>query len=196
MTFTVENAQKSLDLFAEKLLENREYLNELDTAIGDGDHGSNMARGAEGLRDQLASDKPETLTDTFKTAALAFMSKVGGASGPLYGTAFLEIAKAGQESDQAGDLIQAGVEGLKKRGQADVGDKTMIDVWSPVAQDLGSGDLTAEKVDGYVEATAPMKAKKGRASYLGDRSIDHIDPGAMSSGLFFKAMIEAGVLDD
>ncbi|SFH89217.1 dihydroxyacetone kinase DhaL subunit [Pisciglobus halotolerans] len=194
----VETAKKWLDLFIEQLLENKVYLSELDTAIGDGDHGNNMARGATALKEKLAEKEYDNLTDLLKDTGMVMVSKVGGASGPLYGSAFIEMAKAAKNDEQVAlaDLLQAGLDGIQKRGKAAQGEKTMVDEWIPVIEDVQNNQLTTEKVDEYVEKTKPIKATKGRASYLGERSIGHIDPGAASSGLLFKTMLKAGVADE
>lgn len=194
----VETAKKWLDLFIEQLLENKVYLSELDTAIGDGDHGNNMARGASALKEKLAEKEYDNLTDLLKDTGMVMVSKVGGASGPLYGSAFIEMAKAAKNDEQVAlaDLLQAGLDGIQKRGKAAQGEKTMVDEWIPVIEDVQNNQLTTEKVDEYVEKTKPIKATKGRASYLGERSIGHIDPGAASSGLLFKTMLKAGVADE
>lgn len=194
----VETAKEWLELFADQLKENKVYLSELDTAIGDGDHGNNMARGAEALQEKIAGKNYTELTDLLKDTGMTLVSKVGGASGPLYGSAFIEMAKAVQKKPDLplADLLEAGLEGIQKRGKAEQGEKTMVDEWIPVIQDVKDGELTEDKIDQYIEETKPIKASKGRASYLGDRSIGHIDPGAASSGILFKTMLKAGVLNE
>ncbi|MDK8502203.1 dihydroxyacetone kinase subunit DhaL [Aerococcus sp. UMB1112A] len=190
--------REALSLFSQKVTENREYLSELDTPIGDGDHGGNMKRGVDALQEKLDDQAEDaSVVDLLKAAAMAMMSKVGGASGPLYGTAFLEMAKAlqSQEGNWAG-AIQAAADGIAKRGHAQAGDKTMLDVWLPAAEALQEGNLTAEQIDGWVQATEDMQARKGRASYVGERSVGYIDPGAMSTSYWLKALVEAGVLND
>ncbi|MDN6626998.1 MAG: dihydroxyacetone kinase subunit L [Pisciglobus halotolerans] len=194
----VETAKKWLELFADQLKENKVYLSELDTAIGDGDHGNNMARGAEALKEKITDKDYTELTDLLKDTGMTLVSKVGGASGPLYGSAFIEMAKTVQKNPDLplADLLEAGLEGIQKRGKAEQGEKTMVDEWIPVIQDVKNGELTEEKIDQHIEDTKPIKASKGRASYLGDRSIGHIDPGAASSGILFKTMLKAGVLNE
>ncbi|RYM02900.1 dihydroxyacetone kinase subunit L [Sporolactobacillus sp. THM7-7] len=195
--FTVENTIKWLTIFAQKIDENKAYLSNLDQAIGDGDHGTNMARGTAAMKTALTEKPFDTVQDVFKTAAMTLLSKIGGASGPLYGSAFIGMAK--QSADTASDLpaiIQAGLEGIQKRGKAEAGDKTMVDVWLPVVDALKHKALSKELIQSKVQSTEAMKAKKGRASYLGDRSTGHIDPGASSSGLLFESMIEGGVLNE
>ena len=192
---SIENVTTWMNLFSEQLLEKKTYLSELDTAIGDGDHGNNLARGAAALKEKLADNEYETLTDLLKDIGMVFVSKIGGASGPLYGSAFISMAKASKENDELGlaELLEAGLDGIQKRGKAVAGEKTMVDEWIPVVDAVKANSLTSEVIDEAVEKTEPMKATKGRASYLGDRSVGHLDPGAMSSSYLFKTMIEAGV---
>ncbi len=191
-----DNVTEWLNIFGEKLTENKEHLNQLDTAIGDGDHGSNMNRGAQALKEKLESSDYDELSDLFKDVGMALVSKVGGASGPLYGSAFIEMAKKAKESTDFTELLSSGLEGIIKRGKADVGEKTMVDMWTPVVDAVKDGKLTKELIEESLEETKEMKATKGRASYLGDRSIGHIDPGAQSSAYLFIALLEAGVLDE
>lgn len=190
---TTETTKKWLELFIAQILENKAYLSDLDTAIGDGDHGNNLARGANALTEALETKNPETLTDLLKTTGMTLVSKVGGASGPLLGSAFISMAKASQDSDDLATVLQAGLEGIQKRGKAVAGEKTMVDEWIPVIEAVKSTNLTVALIEEAVEKTKDMKATKGRASYLGERSIGHIDPGAMSSSYLFKTMVEAGV---
>jgi dihydroxyacetone kinase-like protein len=196
---TKDNALVWIELFANEVIANKELLSDLDAPIGDGDHGFNMARGLAAVLEALQATPPATLTDVFKTVAMQLLSKVGGASGPLYSSAFLAMIKAIDNkttltTDEVADMLQAGLESVMMRGKAQVGEKTMIDLWTPAVQAMRHGTLTNEHIDRLVEATAPLKATKGRASYLGDRSIGHIDPGSYSSGIFFKALLKAGVL--
>lgn len=189
----VKDTIKWMELFNEQIQEDKDYLSELDTPIGDGDHGGNMSRGMAAVMEELSSKNYETLADVFKTVGMQLLSKVGGASGPLYGSAFVAISK-GIEKDDLVAGLQAGLDMIIKRGKATVGEKTMVDVWSPVIEDLKNHNLTAEKIDQYVKATEELLATKGRASYVGERSLGHIDPGSFSSGLLFKTMIEAEVI--
>ncbi|WP_139692978.1 dihydroxyacetone kinase subunit DhaL [Sporolactobacillus terrae] len=186
----VDKIKKWLELFAAQLHEKKTYLSELDSAIGDGDHGNNMARGADFLLKSL--DQSGDTSAVFKNAAMALLSKVGGASGPLYGSALLALSKKAGETDDRSEWIAAGAEAIAHRGKSEAGDKTMLDVWLPVQKALADGTLTHEKIDAFVAETKSLKAKKGRASYLGDRSIGHIDPGAQSSGYLFHTFLEAG----
>lgn len=195
MALTVDNLTEWINSFAQKVNDQKDYLSELDTPIGDGDHGNNMARGVKAVQESLENKKPAELTDAFKQIAMALISKVGGASGPLYGTAFLEMAKKSKDTTNLGELFAAANAGIKKRGGAQAGDKTMVDVWEPLSDQLAQGSLTQEDIDKAVDGTKDLVAKKGRASYLGDRSVGHLDPGAMSSGYLFTALIETeGIL--
>lgn len=192
---SVEKVSKWIEIFGEKITANRDYLNKLDTAIGDGDHGSNLTRGAAAVKEKAAETDYDNLADLFKDVGMTMVSKVGGASGPLYGSAFMGMAKKAKESDDFSELLEAGLEGIQKRGKADIGEKTMIDEWAPVIESVKAGTFNQEIIDDSLESTREMKATKGRASYLGDRSIGHIDPGAQSSAYLFEALLEAGVID-
>jgi dihydroxyacetone kinase-like protein len=194
-----DNALVWIATFADAVIAKKEFLSDLDAPIGDGDHGFNMARGLAAVKEALVATPPQTLTDVFKTVAMQLLSKVGGASGPLYSSAFLAMIKAIDNketltNEEVADMLQAGLDSVKMRGKAEVGEKTMIDLWTPAIKALREGQLNDSVIDQFVEATAPIKATKGRASYLGDRSIGHIDPGSYSSGIFFKAMLQSGVL--
>jgi dihydroxyacetone kinase-like protein len=179
----------------------KDELTKLDQAIGDGDHGANLSRGLTAAVGKLAGDTP---ADVLKLVGRTLISTVGGASGPLYGTAFRDMAKAlgGEPSVDDGTVaaaLRAGMDGVVRLGKAEEGDKTMIDAWVPAlaALDaaLGSGsslgDAAAEAAKAAAagaEATIPMQARKGRASYLGPRSVGHQDPGATSSTMLFAAL--------
>jgi phosphoenolpyruvate---glycerone phosphotransferase subunit DhaL len=196
---TKDNALVWIATFSEAVIAKKEFLSDLDTPIGDGDHGFNMARGLAAVQEAMTATPPQSLTDVFKTVAMQLLSKVGGASGPLYSSAFLAMIKAidNKETlnlDEVADMLQAGLDSVKMRGKAEVGEKTMVDLWTPAIKALREGKLNESSIDAMVEATAPIKATKGRASYLGDRSIGHVDPGSYSSGIFFKAMLQSGVL--
>jgi phosphoenolpyruvate---glycerone phosphotransferase subunit DhaL len=196
---TKDNALVWIATFSEAVIAKKEFLSDLDTPIGDGDHGFNMARGLAAVQEAMTATPPQSLTDVFKTVAMQLLSKVGGASGPLYSSAFLAMIKAidNKETlnlDEVADMLQAGLDSVKMRGKAEVGEKTMVDLWTPAIKALREGRLNESSIDAMVEATAPIKATKGRASYLGDRSIGHVDPGSYSSGIFFKAMLQSGVL--
>ncbi|EBF5840705.1 dihydroxyacetone kinase subunit L [Listeria monocytogenes] len=197
MTYDKDWALRWLNDFGERVQENKQLLSDLDQAIGDGDHGINMARGLGELKKAFTEKEPADLKDVFKTAGMTMVSKVGGASGPLYGTAFLNMSKAvdADTIDAVGliKVIEAGLEGIEKRGKSHAGEKTMIDVWEPVVHALHQEDLTDDVVDAALQKTKDLKATKGRASYLGERSIGHLDPGAYSSALLFHAMLQTEV---
>lgn len=189
MELDATQLKKWMELFSKKITANEKYLCELDAPIGDSDHGFNMKRGMDAVVTKLNS-APDELTICFKTIAMALISTVGGASGPLYGTAFLEMAKESTKNNNIVDLLEAALAGIKKRGGATTGDKTMVDVWSVVIEAIKQNALTTEKIEAAVLATKDMIAKKGRASYLGERSINHIDPGSQSSGYLFESLLE------
>lgn len=195
MKLTVVEAQAWLTEFTKQIEANKALLSDLDTPIGDGDHGNNMARGVQAYQEAFEKQQPQTLTDTFKVISMSMISKVGGASGPLYGSAFMGMMKAMKDMDEITSteeltqVISAGLTGIKQRGKAEVGDKTMVDVWSAVVDLLAADELTEEGITTAKEATKELVAKKGRASYLGERAIGHIDPGAASSALLFESLL-------
>jgi dihydroxyacetone kinase-like protein len=192
-----------IEVFAAAVAEHQEELTRLDSAIGDADHGSNLARGTKAVVAALDAESPATPDAVLKRVGMTLVSTVGGASGPLYGTFFLRMATAaGSEPlDPAGfgAALRAGVEGVVARGKAERGDKTMIDALAPAvdAYDAAGDDLGVAlraAVDAAVtgrDATTPLQARKGRASYLGERSIGHQDPGATSATLLLAAALEA-----
>ena len=183
-------AKKWMQLFNEKIQDQKDYLSDLDTPIGDGDHGANMARGMAAAVESLAAKDFASAAEVFQAVSMQLISQVGGASGPLYGSAFMGMAKAEKDGKDLSGVIQAGLDMIQKRGKAVPGEKTMVDVWSGIPLSLQSGELTHEKIGSLVEATKDLKATKGRASYVGERSIGHIDPGSASSGLLFEALLE------
>jgi dihydroxyacetone kinase-like protein len=189
--------------FADEMSEHRQELVRLDTAIGDGDHGTNMNRGMQKALQKLQESDPADPGAVLKTVAMALVSSVGGAAGPLYGTLFLQMGSAlGSDAEPAlpayAQAWRKGLEGVQMRGKAQPGDKTMVDALIPGvealegASDLGQGLQTAAAAaeDG-MRATIPLIARKGRASYLGERSKDHQDPGATSTYYLFKSAAEA-----
>lgn len=198
-----------LQAFAAEIERNKEYLTELDAAIGDADHGINMERGFKKAIAQLPSVADKDIGTILKTFSMALISNVGGASGPLYGTLFLRASTAVAGKQELTDedivsLLQAGLDGVIQRGKAQLGDKTMLDVLSPAVatfqQAVGEGKNTLEAMQESVAAaeqgmkdTIPMLAKKGRASYLGERSVGHQDPGATSSYLMLRSF--SAILD-
>jgi len=193
---------------ASRLHEQRNYLTDLDAAIGDADHGANMDRGFTAVMAKLqAEGAPEDVGAILKTVGATLVSTVGGASGPLYGTAFLRagMALAGKTALEPGDIeegLQAALEGIKARGKAQRGEKTMIDALEPAVQAysaaLAAGQDTkaalaaaADAAEEGMRATIPLLATKGRASYLGERSIGHQDPGATSTALLLATAADA-----
>lgn len=182
--------------------DNKQYLTQLDAAIGDADHGINMDRGFTAAKAELAKTNPQDISATLKTVAMALIRTVGGAAGPLYGTFFMRASAtcANKPELQAADVValfEAGLEGVLQRGKAELNDKTMVDTLTPalnamkdalangadLKQILQQGTAAAEE---GMKNTIPLQAKKGRASYLGERSIGHQDPGATSSYLMLK----------
>ncbi len=189
--------------FAEVIGEHRQELVRLDTAIGDGDHGTNMDRGMRKAMERLDGSEPDAPGDVLKTVGMALVSSVGGAAGPLYGTLFLQLS-SGLGSEREIDLAgyKAGwrkaLEGVQARGKAEPGDKTMVDALLPAVEaleaagDLDGGlDAAEQAAQEGMRATTPLVARKGRASYLGERSKDHQDPGATSVYYLFKSATEA-----
>lgn len=188
----VKTAIEWMHTFNQKIQSNKGYLSELDTPIGDGDHGGNMARGMTAVIENLDNNEFSSAADVFKTVSMQLLSKVGGASGPLYGSAFMGITKAEQSKSTISEALGAGLEMIQKRGKAELNEKTMVDVWHGVIEAIEKNELTEDRIDSLVDATKGMKATKGRASYVGERSVGHIDPGSFSSGLLFKALLEVG----
>ena len=183
---------------AEAVIAQAEHLTALDQAIGDGDHGINMKRGLENVLADLDSITTKPTAEALKAVGMTMVMKVGGASGPLYGTLAMTLGKewpTKEELDSAklGQMLAASIEALKKRGKADLGAKTMLDVLAPVQQALEANKSMAEIsaiAQQAAEATIPMKATRGRASFLGDRSIGHMDPGACSSALMIQTICQ------
>ncbi len=187
----VQTAKAWMTTFNAKIQEHKDYLSELDTPIGDGDHGGNMARGMASVVENLDTDFASA-ADVLKMVSMQLLSKVGGASGPLYGSSFMGMTKAEQAGAPIVDVLASGLEMIQKRGKAEVNEKTMVDVWSGVVTAAKERTLSEALIDELVEATKDLKATKGRASYVGERSIGHIDPGSFSSGLLFKSLLEVG----
>lgn len=183
---------------ADEIIANKDYLTDLDRSIGDADHGVNMAKGFGFTKEALEADFDDYKT-LFNKVATTLLSKVGGASGPLYGSFFMKFAASLKDVDELtrdnlNQAFTAGVDGVKQRGKAEVGDKTMVDVLEPVAEALNAGksfDEVVQIAEEYMEKTKDIKAKKGRASYVGERSIGHIDPGAASSYILVKTTLGA-----
>ena len=199
-------ALRWIELAAADIAEQRDYLVDLDRAIGDGDHGENMDRGFKAAVEALEQAQPGSVAEVLKTVAKTLMSTVGGAAGPLYGTAFLRASKAAGDGDLDGAgvaaVIAGALDGIQARGKATTGEKTMVAAWTPAleaaraAAESGSDpaavfEAAAAAAEAGAAATEPLRATKGRASYLGERSIGHLDPGAVSTSLILRAAVRA-----
>ncbi|MFS0893062.1 dihydroxyacetone kinase subunit DhaL [Microbacterium sp. 179-I 3D3 NHS] len=196
-----------IDRFGGAVTEQRDWLTELDSAIGDADHGANMARGMTAVAERLRAGAPATADDLLKTVGMTLVSSVGGASGPLYGTFFLRMAaSAGPvtelDADGLAAALRAGFDGVVARGKAEAGDKTMYDAMAPAVDALDAAIAAAQDLPTAVraaadaaaagrDATEPLVARKGRASYLGERSAGHLDPGAASAAILFDTLAAA-----
>jgi len=209
MTDTVSSAslQEWIRAFARLVAENRDHLTDLDAAIGDGDHGANMDRGMRAAVAALDEAKPETAAALFTKVGMTVVSTVGGASGPLFGTLFLRMGASLGDAVQVtlpvfATALSAGLDGIVARGKAEAGDKTMYDALDPAVTALDRGvshglakadalKLALVAAESGRDATTPMLARKGRASYLGERSVGHQDPGATSIALLMAAAIQA-----
>ncbi len=204
-SFDTATLVRFVEAYAARLHEMRDELTQLDSAIGDADHGINMDRGFSAVRAKLGELDGTDLGTAAKTVGMTLISTVGGASGPLYGTFFLRLATAfGDQRDVdaagLGTALRAGLEGVRQRGKAELDDKTMVDAMSPA---LDAYDATAEHgmapaLTAAAEAAGngrdrvtPLVARKGRASYLGERSANHQDPGATSTTVLFEALRDA-----
>jgi len=203
MSRDAEFVRQWIHAFADRIEENKALLTRLDSAIGDGDHGQNMVRGLRAARQSIEDDD---IAGTLRKVAMSVISKTGGASGPLYGTFFLD---AGRNADgetidlsEWASMMRAGLEGVQRRGKAEAGEKTMVDALIPAIEALeeaASNDgnwpealqNAASAAQQGMEATTPMVATKGRASYLGERSAGHQDPGATSTYHLFAAAVDA-----
>lgn len=201
-TITAPEAARWIRTFAAAVAEHRDELTRLDAAIGDADHGINMDRGMRAVVERLDGDEPGDVGGLMRAVAMTLISKVGGASGPLYGTFFLQFGSAagaagGLTPDDWATSFDAAVAGVQARGKAEAGDKTMVDALLPAGDALraalGEGASfpqalarAAEAAQEGMRATIPLVARKGRASYLGERSAGHRDPGATSSALLVE----------
>ncbi len=206
---TNDDVMRWLERTADVLRENRTYLTELDAAIGDADHGINMDRGFSAIRDKFPAMEAMDISTRLKTVGSTLVSTVGGAAGPLYGTAYLRSAgvAAGKQELASADVVamlEAFLGGIVARGKAQPGEKTMVDALTPAlnaakqALDEGASlaqvtDRAAAAAEEGAKATIPLLATKGRASYLGERSIGHQDPGATSSSLILRCLAETCV---
>jgi dihydroxyacetone kinase-like protein len=200
---TSEQVRDWIRGFAAAVAEHRQELVRLDTAIGDGDHGTNLDRGMKKAVEKLDSTAGGDIGADLKAVGMALVSSVGGAAGPLYGTLFMQMGSATtgrSELDLEGwsTALEAGVKGVQARGRAEPGDKTMVDALLPALEALGGGGelpealaRSADAAEQGMRATIPLEARKGRASYLGPRSIDHQDPGATSTYLLLRSAAEA-----
>ena len=186
-----------IEAMAGAVIAHADELTALDQAIGDGDHGLNMKRGFEAVLADVDTISAKPIPEALKAIGTTLVMKVGGASGPLYGTLALALAKELPADPSHADLaraLKAAIEAVKARGKSEIGQKTMLDVLAPVAAALESGADPVAAAQAAAEATVPMKAIRGRASFLGDRSIGHMDPGARSSALLVAAI--AAKLDE
>jgi len=204
--FSYDQVDGWIRAFTAAIAENKDYLTELDSAIGDADHGINMNRGMQAVLAKLEGGGQADVGALLKTVGMTLVSTVGGASGPLYGTLFLQMGSSAAGKPELSDedwaaALAAGVAGVQRRGKAELGDKTMIDALVPAVEALRSslaGGATAgealhrstEAARDGMTATIPLVARKGRASYLGERSANHQDPGATSSWLLLRTAEE------
>ena len=203
MSISASDVRGWIARYADDVAEHRAELVKLDTAIGDGDHGTNMDRGMRKAVEKLDGLEGGDIAALLKAVGMALVSSVGGAAGPLYGTLFLQMGTAStgrEELDLAGwaNALEAGVKGVQARGKAEPGDKTMVDALLPAVAALREAEQdgaalddalrrSADAAEEGMRATIPLEARKGRASYLGPRSIGHQDPGATSSHLLLSA---------
>ena len=208
MSVSYDDAVRLVQTFAATIAENKAYLTELDSSIGDADHGINMDRGMQAVLGKIQDLPAGDIGNLFKTVGMTLVSTVGGASGPLYGTLFLRLgaALAGRSELEAADWLTAltqAIEGVQARGKAEPNDKTMLDALMParaaLAEAIAAGASlpdalrrSADAAEGGMQATIPLVARKGRASYLGERSAGHQDPGATSSYLLLKTVADIG----
>ncbi len=200
------NVIRAIEALADVIIANKEKLTELDAAIGDADHGINMARGFEAVKAKLKTAQPDDIGAVLKLVGMTLISTVGGASGPLYGTAFLRAAAIAQgkttvDGPMAGQMLAAAITGIKERGKAVQGEKTMLDALEPAYNAFQYGlsmnktmaeclELAVNAAQDGVEYTKTIIATKGRASYLGERSLGHQDAGATSSYLILAALTQ------
>lgn len=206
MAVNREDVLRWLDALQTLFAENRQQLTDLDAAVGDGDFGISLDRGFTAVKAELAAKPPADIRAVFQNVATVLIKTMGGSSGPLLGTFFLRAGTACAEKSELAPadvvaLFQAGVEGLQQRGKAALGDKTMMDAWLPAVDAMrsalqgGSGvteilERGAAAAEAGMRATVSMSARKGRASYLGDRSVGHQDPGATATYMLLKAAAE------
>lgn len=184
-----------IEAVAQAVIDHAEELTALDQAIGDGDHGVNMKRGAEAVLADLDKNAESELPEALKAIGMALVMKVGGASGPLYGTFFMTFGKTLPAAPSAADTVaafEAALQAVMARGKSHPGQKTMLDVLAPALEKLKADPSPSEALCATVaeaaEATIPMQAERGRASFLGERSVGHMDPGARSSALMIDTI--------
>jgi dihydroxyacetone kinase-like protein len=205
-TIPLETLVAWLRRFTELVTDQRAYLTELDSAIGDADHGANMSRGMTAVVEKLDGATAGAADELFKTVGMTLVTSVGGASGPLYGTFFLRMGMSAGAVDSfdgpaLGSALRAGLEGVVARGKAETGVKTMYDAMAPALDAYDAAIAGGESIPDAAaaafaaaetgrDATEPLVARKGRASYLGERSAGHLDPGATSTALLFQALAE------
>lgn len=200
MEFQVQDAIQWVEKTNEKIQSNKEYLTSLDQVIGDSDHGINMSRGFQEAVNKISGETYDTASDVLKDVAMTLMSKVGGASGPLFGTLYLKLSTTFKGVDPVDyrtftSGLEEALNGVMQRGKATTGEKTLVDVWSPVVEqfkqeDAFQADKIAEMAKNAMENTKDIMATKGRAAYFKEKSIGHIDPGSASSYYIFEALAE------
>ncbi|MCA1011156.1 dihydroxyacetone kinase subunit DhaL [Halobacillus halophilus] len=200
MKLEVSHALEWIHNINDKVQSNKDELTSLDQAIGDGDHGINMARGFQEAVNKISGEDYSDVSGVWKDVATTLMSKVGGASGPLYGTVFLKMSTAVKGAENVdfqtfSSALKEAVAGIKQRGKAEAGEKTMLDVWEPLADQMSEvqefdRQLILDTAQASMEKTKDLVATKGRAAYLKERSKGHIDPGAMSSYYVFEALAD------
>ena len=193
------DVKKTIEASTKTLVDHVEELTELDAAIGDGDHGLNMKRGAQAIQAKLGELQAMSLNEALKTMGMTCLSTVGGSSGPVFGTLMVTLGKELPPQPQAADVaraLAAGIAALSRLGKVEVGQKTLLDVLDPVQKVLASGgDNMVSRVrqcaHDSAAATAQMDAIKGRASFLGDRALGHVDPGSRSMALIIDAVCDS-----
>jgi phosphoenolpyruvate---glycerone phosphotransferase subunit DhaL len=191
-----EGKRRLVSAVARSVIERTDELTALDAAIGDGDHGANMKRGFEAVLQDLDALAAMSVPDLLKGVGMKLVTKVGGASGPLYGTLFLTLGKELPETparSAAASAFRVAIAAVKARGKSDVGQKTMLDVLEPVSEAFAAGGDAArvrEVALSAADETVPMRATRGRASFLGERSVGHMDPGARSASLMISAICD------
>ena len=191
---TIDRMKQALRDTQVGIEDQKDTLTDLDRAIGDGDHGINMSRGFDAVS-PILDEEYDSLGALSKKVGMTLMSKVGGAAGPLYGSAFVKMAtKFGDATEADFDLLkeahQEGSDSIKARGKSEVGQKTMVDVWDPFLEHVKQGDDYKQQLDELVQKTEDMVATKGRASYFGENSRGTVDPGALSSSILLAAIMK------